>query len=313
MEEDGYIENEVKRWKNTFVGSDRAYEGAVRRNYRNAFAQMNEKFRLLGRPIPKEYVAMNLYRETRCRNHFGKDVLENMFGNYYKYTPLMDQQLHRLKLEDGHCKDRNLLMALIFTRYTPELLKFKFDSGRKINTATIAYAEKLNRKFPYLPEKPEENIVEFMCKPAIIIPPEGNSRTTMSDTIAEVKRIFTSRHICGEFLMEYDTSIYKMIQQDVLTRSYQPLQGAHTAIAISKSIFDCALSQNLKSTSAGESLCRDVVSIEEEAEPLRKNALLDKYFTIRLDIRNDKSIKRYVFERLMSFVNYLRKALEKKK
>ena len=91
-----------------------------------------------------------VYFEDRFRHHFGKLTVEENFTNQKKLIPLLDPGLHKLKLFTEQCPDDDLLLALIFVRYCPKLLDFKFDGGRKINPSTIKYAEHINELYPYV-------------------------------------------------------------------------------------------------------------------------------------------------------------------
>lgn len=269
MSEADYIENEVERCRNSYSMTAPAYTEAVRRNLQKTFGELRAKFIALGRPVPEEDLALNLYRETRCRNHFGKDVLENLFGNTYKYSPLLDPQLHRLKLNDSRCRDKNLLTALIFARYNPDLLEFKFEGGRSIAPETIAYAKQLSERFPYYPSAHTLAASDCTVRTAFRIPPAGNPRTTMPETNAAVKEIFHSRRIRGAFTFEYDPAIYDSVRQNVEVRTFHPLQDALAVIAISKVIQDCEAGENLRSKSLSEHMCLDLTPFPQTVERFR--------------------------------------------
>ena len=95
-----------------------------------------------------EYVTQYLYQETRCRHHFGKNTLSAFFNGTIQLSPLLDPKLRTLKLNSPECPDYNLLIALIFVRYAPDLLKFPFQGKRSIAPETIEYAKKINARFP---------------------------------------------------------------------------------------------------------------------------------------------------------------------
>lgn len=88
-----------------------------------------------------------MYREIRNRGHFGKASVENYFSNTYDLTPYIDPALLKLQLNDEKCLDNNLLMAVIYTRYCPQLPDFKFEGGRVIDSATVEFARKINAKY----------------------------------------------------------------------------------------------------------------------------------------------------------------------
>lgn len=67
----------------------------------------------------------------------------------------MDKELYKLNRFNENIEDDNLLITLIFTRYCPKLLDFKFEGRRSINKETIKFAKKINEKYPLKLEKPE--------------------------------------------------------------------------------------------------------------------------------------------------------------
>ena len=88
-----------------------------------------------------------LYRETRCRNHFGRLMLGGMAAGIYWLSPLLDEELHLLSTRfDGYCDD-NALMAVIFERYCPELLRFPVEGGRSIAQETIDMAMEVSKSY----------------------------------------------------------------------------------------------------------------------------------------------------------------------
>jgi len=93
-------------------------------------------------------ISQLLYYETRRRHHFGKGVLSSYLHNIFTFSPAIDPELCTLKLNTSDCPDYNLLIALIFTRYEPDLLTFPFNSNRSIAPETIEYAKKINERFP---------------------------------------------------------------------------------------------------------------------------------------------------------------------
>lgn len=72
-----------------------------------------------------------LYNEVRSRHHVGKVYIENYFQNAFNLSPLLDPTLRKLKLTTEECDDRDLVLALIFTRYCPELLNIDFETNKK--------------------------------------------------------------------------------------------------------------------------------------------------------------------------------------
>jgi len=91
-----------------------------------------------------DQITLWAYKNGRCRAHFGTAAAEEVFINRYDLTPLLDPDLRKLKLCTKACVDKNLLMALIYVRYCPQLLDFPFEGERQIDENTIEYAGKIN-------------------------------------------------------------------------------------------------------------------------------------------------------------------------
>ena len=92
------------------------------------------------------------YHETWSRSHFGKMSLEAYFVNKICLSPIIDPKLRTLKISTEECSDPNLLIAVFFTRYAPDILAFPFNSGSTADSLiapeTIEYAQKINARFP---------------------------------------------------------------------------------------------------------------------------------------------------------------------
>ena len=89
-----------------------------------------------------------LYHETWSRYHFGKESLCNYLAGIVKLSPALDPEVRILRLDTSKCPDYNFLITLLFARYAPDLLKFPLDLNRSIAPETIAYAQKINERFP---------------------------------------------------------------------------------------------------------------------------------------------------------------------
>ena len=103
-------------------------------------------------------VIEGFYRETRCRNHFGKAMAENSVCNVNTMAPLLDSELAKITLKNCKTTNRDIIIAVIFQRYCPELLKFKFDSGRSIDSKILRYARELNEKYPFIQNQKKQDV-----------------------------------------------------------------------------------------------------------------------------------------------------------
>lgn len=289
-----YIRECLNRCKKFPAVVSTQLEESLKRVLDRSFEKMEKKFESFGRCIDPQDLTLNFYRETRCRMHFGKDMLENYFGGYIKYTPLMDPQLHQLKLDDKNCTDKNLLMAVIFTRYHKELLSFPFEGQRKIDESTIAYAQSINDKVPYVAGPlGQDGVPHELCNQMSQLSEEQarNQPIQGSEVSAFMGNMFFTSHVQHVFESMYDAKVYGYIADEVKTKKYQPLENAYTVLAISKIIQDVM---------ANKSLCGSIVEQlkvlpfevapkdEREYELLKKTYLLN-YVTARVDIQNVSS------------------------
>ncbi|MBQ9433622.1 MAG: hypothetical protein IJU26_05335, partial [Synergistaceae bacterium] len=108
-----------------------------------------------GIPISDE-LSPNVYRDMWGRSHFGAEEAMYTCANLYMLNPLSDPELSRLKVSDPDCPTQDILMAVMYKRYCPELLNFPFTKNKSIHPATQAFAEKISAQFPRA-ETPAQN------------------------------------------------------------------------------------------------------------------------------------------------------------
>lgn len=283
MSREEYIETAVSRCR-TYPGSlPTRLEASIRSILARSFQGIQEKFSSLGRPLAEGELTLNLYRETRCRNHFGKAIVERLLANSITCAPLLDPLLHRLKRSDSTCSDHDLLIAVIYSRFVPDLLDFKFDNGRKIEESTVAYARELNARFPFVSRLSGERIptpAERVPNPQSAIPAE-----TVTDIILD---IFRSQEIRGSFAHLYGSDTYDMLLKDISSRKFYPLQSAYTTIAISMIRRMTQSSQAQPGLTLGDRLCRhcEAARLSPPAEDtLWNHPLLENWITARVDLK----------------------------
>ena len=207
--------------------------GSTRLIIEESLQNIERKYEKIGRPLSKERQISALYRETRCRNHFGRNAVEAYLSNSVLLYPLLDPMLHKLKLYDSQCSDNNLLMALIFTRFCPDLLDFKFDSGKYIEKTTIQEAQRINKLYES-PEKRQRtnfsiNSDKGQEKRLTLQKISGAADEIMLRALKSdiVKKITTSY---------FDENIYMSILKDVNTRNHYPTQNLYLPLGLVKLI-----------------------------------------------------------------------------
>ena len=127
------------------------------RIYERSYQQGQKKFSHLPDYDDKPFIY--LYMWGWNKNHFGKSIIEKLFGNDIVLAPLLDYDLYRLNQVDAGNRDHDLLYALIYDRYCPELLNFPINGNRKIAQATIERARELNRLYPF--RAPQISVKDF--------------------------------------------------------------------------------------------------------------------------------------------------------
>ena len=224
------------------------------------------------------------YLDVRCRHHFGKGSVETFLSNEISLNPLIDSGLCRLILNDEECIDKQLLISLIFVRYCPDLLDFKFEGGRGIDSKTIDYARKINDEYPFAHEEFED-----------IGTPESdvNSDNANQDNCIKRKDIdgflenmFDSRAFEMEFKKYFSFKTYDEIYNIAKNTDYYPLKSVYSAIAVLRIANDVELSRaNDKKDDMfwfnsffNEDYIEDVMIHKNKAD-------LIKYATARMDFR----------------------------
>ncbi|MDO4648372.1 MAG: hypothetical protein Q4B26_06950 [Eubacteriales bacterium] len=232
-----------------------------RRIMSRTFRMIQERYHITN-PHSKKTPAF-IYREGRTINHFAKSAVCDWFVNTCVLAPLLDPDLGKLILELPDCKDNNLLMAVIYERYCPELLKFPFEGNRKIKDAAITTAKKLNEQFPFRgetdlkdgnnsnPEKRgcmetdhENEEVSFVFvhedqKAAEAIREKRDNPYVPKDRPdAWLKQAFFSKECREVFTSAYSEEIYYEAIWQCQKKDYHPMEYCNGVLAVTKILSD---------------------------------------------------------------------------
>lgn len=209
------------------------YEGIIN-IWKRSFSLMNDLYEI---PVPEKEFLSRVYRESEQRSHFSKQNVEKFLSNELILAPLSDTRLACLSLGGKKCPDTKLLYALIYTRYCPELLDFKFDGGRSISSNTINYACQINRKFPLKYKMANSsNNTAITALRIHSMPEPGKQRIKIYDVLDLIKRIFESDY-CKNTIAEVIPSggkLYEEAKKYAETHEYFPLQQIYMVLAIVK-------------------------------------------------------------------------------
>ena len=238
---------------------------------KNSFDQLNNDFEKKDSPHL-------LYNQTRSKNHFGKLSAEFVISNLIKLSPLLDVDLNRLKLSDDECNDDNLLIALIFARYCPDLLKFRFVHNRFIDEGTISHALEINAKYPF--KRPNYELISCKKSKNNIIP--KNNTFKKGDAEKYIEKIFFSKAFRKSFELQFSSELYDELVKRYKKLNYFPLEDAYAAIAVIK-ICDCI---NYSSYTDSSMLNNLLINYDDNDFDSSIKSFLNKYNTARLDIKN---------------------------
>ncbi len=241
-----------------------------------------------------KYIPQYMYQETRCRHHYGKNSFVNCYyRNTFPLSPTLDPDLRTLQINTVECPDPQLLIALIFTRYAPDLLKFPFDSNRSIAPETIEYAKKINERFP-LVKKDKTSISGggiFHLQPrdtqAEKILALGRNNPAIPGGLPQacLKATFESSKTYGLFTSHFDEELYHYAASYYDTHVFGRDRPMYGIVGVAKVLEDVEISQRNYPPyqDMKRFLEQDFVTIHNDS-----NAVLDKfknYLSARLDIK----------------------------
>ena len=213
---------------------------------RHACKVIGEKYQISD-PDSKEYPS-DIYKETRNRSHFGKAMVSDYFANTYCLTPLIDPDLRKIKLSLPECPDNNLLMAVIYMRYCPELLEFPFEGNRCIDEKTIKFAKELSEKFLRNENNGDGTDEVFDVrvedeKTKRLIESGNNTISTQQDADDFIKKAFDTVTLHKLFETNFSDEIYTYAEKMYCTRNYHPLRECYAVVAVAKAIENVLFSQ----------------------------------------------------------------------
>ena len=129
-------------------------------------------------------------------------------------SPALDPIVRTLRIDTPECPDPKLLLAVIFTRYEPDLLKFPFQGERFIAPETIAYAQKINERFPRRNTNDKPDGKKFYLQPIDTrmekILPSGRNNQQIPEQFPRrlLKAAFDSSRTYGLFTAYFDAELY---------------------------------------------------------------------------------------------------------
>lgn len=235
-----------------------------------------------------------LFRETDNRVHFGKGSLENYFSNTFDLTPYIDPDLLKLRLNDPGCQDNNLLMAVMYVRYCPKLLDYRFARGG-MDPSTVEFARKINDKF----DKAQSAVLRnrsgedsaFLVKArdekvAQLKSATDNQRIPAGEPERYLKSVFDSTKCRKLFATCFDEEIYCKADMFYGEQGYHPMRHCYSVLAVTKVIEDAIARKGERPLTPIESMDRYIhENYYQPDNSLELVMRLRDYLTARMDFQ----------------------------
>lgn len=255
-----------------------AIERVIRKNYDLLREQLH-----LSEKDAMQYPA-EVYKNCRCGSHFGRGMIERYFANHYELAPLLDPMIRKIKLHTNDCNDDNLLFALIYVRYCPELLEIRYDGKRRIEPETIECAKKMNQRFePYC-----NKIVDSEFNVMVVdnhLPECSNLYCGSGEVTKYYRHVFDSDALRKRFATCFDEEYYVHAKDYANTMGFHPNKHCHAVIAVHQAIWAVWKSRLNRTGNAKQSLDQIVSDgAEVPAEPARIPESFTDAITARLDV-----------------------------
>lgn len=209
---------------------------STERVVRNSIAKTVEKFHVDDPASPG--VLIRMYRETRNIYHFGRVAVESYMANSIILMPLLDPQMNRLAFGDSRCRDNDLLMALMYVRYFPEMLDFRFNGNRNFRQETLRFARELSARYPYDGAQDEPVLAREKTAERPLRVGRADHSLSSDDVIRYLKEIFAAPAFRERFEAVYNGDVYRYVARDMAERDYHPLTQVYAALAIVKAADD---------------------------------------------------------------------------
>ena len=229
------------------------------------YNSIKKKYETFERVIDEDKINEHLFRETYAANHFGKYSAALFQSGEITPNPLLDSGIAKLRLCDENCKDSNLLMALILTRYAKDLLKIEYCKGKTIADSTLEYAKQLNEKYPFKNPNYERLTRDVNGSSQLDINVYENPDTT-EDLNEYVKKVFFSTRLRKIFETKYSCKkLYENISTALLKgKGLGGLGRISAVIPITKVISDVLANDIMQRTSYFDFLEDEIQYFSEE-------------------------------------------------
>lgn len=227
---------------------------------------------------------VQVYRNARIRSHFGTRTVGNFLAHNIVLSPVMDYSLYQLQICDRNCPDPDLLYALIYERYCPKLLEFRFDRNRSIAPATREYARKLSAKYPLTPgSSPGVSL-----KIQELVPPEEvfvKVPVTPAQIEEKLKKVFMTQNTRAIFSQYFDVEIYRKAKARCEVSNLFDLANVYPVLGVVLAVLQCQRSA-LKFGQGVEGIFAAFELPEADKVSTLFSGAPENLITARIDLKN---------------------------
>ncbi|MBQ4494753.1 MAG: hypothetical protein II968_03195 [Selenomonadaceae bacterium] len=284
-----FIEREYSVAKRYSPSLSQKLIDSTQRTIKSVFRSVCDKYHI--EDVNSIDIPQYLYHETRSRNHCGKAILSAYLRNTIEIVPSYDSEIQTLQLKSPECPDYNLLMALLFTRYAPDLLKIRFDKFHEaidIENLT-AYAKKINECFPRKAVAEATGGGQFNLLPRDLqaekILAEGKNNSTIPRALQEkcLKATFESSRTYGLFTAYFDEELYHHAASYYETHDFGRDRPMYAILGVTNVLEAVEISQrnHLPYRDMPRFLEQDYATIHDDSQIADK---LKSFVTARIDV-----------------------------
>ena len=247
-----------------------------------------------------------VYRNLQQRYHNGGEAVESLIANEYKISPIMDWELSQIKINTPECTDNDLLYAVLYVRYCPELLQFRFDK-KGFNPDTLDFARKLSAKYPrpeISSDSPEEFAFSVRDTEVSRLLEHNNPVLENGSPQKYIKKVFDSVPFRNLFATHFDEEICMYAEERLKYQKHYGIAYCNTAVAVAKILKDIIVSEGFSSSTMNDGL-REFAesSFSPATEAVIRKKLRRRWFFHRFILQMPKlSVK--ALRKILKKVNY---------
>lgn len=222
------------------------------------------------------------YSHIRYRYHVGRANVELFLGNQIMLDPTGDPVLLKLNHNISSTHDRNLLFAILYDRFLPQIEDIKMDSGKHIDKKTSQIAHQINSKKVFIKDTLYKNITFDISERSA--PQKATEKTNMYEYMYNM---FSSDELKMTIIKLFGEETYTWASRYYTTASYHSFMPASLLLQLFI-IYKASLqsSNRLASNIAYPA----ILSQNKNHERYKNNGFINEIFdflrSCRIDIKN---------------------------